>query len=80
MGYGKHNRSKGGNSSRGRTDNLAREDESLPLDQEPEDEAPVPKVQLAMWVCIVSFMFYSKPMKLRRTNCCFSTHNCVFFV
>jgi len=48
MGYGKHNRSKGGNSSRGRTDNLAREDESLPLDQEPEDEAPVPKVQLAM--------------------------------
>jgi pre-rRNA-processing protein TSR3 len=33
MGYGKHNRSKGGNSSRGRTDNLAREDESLPLDQ-----------------------------------------------
>ncbi|KAL1225743.1 hypothetical protein V5N11_005392 [Cardamine amara subsp. amara] len=52
MGYGKHNRSKGGNSNRGqtsRTDNLEREDESLPLDQEPEEEAQVPKVQLAMW-------------------------------
>ncbi|EOA21353.1 hypothetical protein CARUB_v10001716mg [Capsella rubella] len=52
MGYGKNKRSRGGNSNRGqtsRTDNLGREDESLPRDQEPEDEAPVPKVQLAMW-------------------------------
>ncbi|CAF2353622.1 unnamed protein product [Brassica napus] len=52
MGYGKHRRSRGGNSNPGQTsriENLGREDESLPHDPGSEDEAVVPNVQLAMW-------------------------------
>ncbi|CAK7334513.1 unnamed protein product [Dovyalis caffra] len=53
MGHNKPSRRfKTHNSHRGqssRTNQLDREDESLPRDQAPEEETPGPKIQLAMW-------------------------------
>ncbi|XP_031264349.1 ribosome biogenesis protein TSR3 homolog isoform X2 [Pistacia vera] len=52
MGNNKPRRSKTHHSHRAqssRTHQFQREDESLPSEQEPEDEPQVPKIQLAMW-------------------------------
>lgn len=53
MGHNKPRRVKSNNSHRGqssRSNQIERENESLPNDQAPEEEVPnVPKVQLAMW-------------------------------
>ncbi|GKV25320.1 hypothetical protein SLEP1_g34775 [Rubroshorea leprosula] len=52
MGHNKPRRFKTHSSHRGqssRSNQLQREDESLPPDQAPEEDPNVPKVQLAMW-------------------------------